>query len=154
MGALTPRYSSHPLPPHSYLPGRSRRVHFTLPPLPNPLDFEKQWPTLELYRFGIDCFNHGYPWECHEALESLWHPLGRNGDLCGQSLQTIILMAAAHVKLLSDLPHRNLAQRALDRCRERSLEGHRYGIDWTDVRVQLQALMRDARPMVLGFDPR
>lgn len=55
---------------------------------------EEDWKSSESYRFGIDLFNAGYWWECHEELEGLWHAVGHETPI-GQFLQGIIQIAAA-----------------------------------------------------------
>jgi hypothetical protein len=42
-------------------------------------------------------FNHGFYWEAHEAWESLWHAVGRQGPVAAW-LKALIKLAAAGVK--------------------------------------------------------
>ena len=51
------------------------------------------------FLFGVDLFNAGYWWECHEAMENLWHVAGR-GSGAGHTLQAVILCATAHLKVI------------------------------------------------------
>ena len=53
----------------------------------------------EQFLFGIDLFNDHFWWECHEAMEGLWHVAGR-GSPAGHTLQAVIQCAAAHLKVL------------------------------------------------------
>ena len=54
----------------------------------------------QTFLYGIDLFNDGYWWECHEAMEGLWHVAGR-GSPAGHTLQAVIQCAAAHLKVLT-----------------------------------------------------
>ena len=54
----------------------------------------------QTFLYGIDLFNAGYWWECHEAMEGLWHVAGR-GSPAGHTLQAVIQCAAAHLKVLT-----------------------------------------------------
>ncbi|MEZ6144776.1 MAG: hypothetical protein R3B91_04935 [Planctomycetaceae bacterium] len=77
-----PRYMpSMPLPPYTYVPGRTPH------PIRDPaghmygkheqsaeLDIEN-WQRCDQYLFGIDLFNHGYYWEAH----GLGIPVARRG---------------------------------------------------------------------------
>ncbi|ANT54292.1 hypothetical protein A6B35_29950 (plasmid) [Mesorhizobium amorphae CCNWGS0123] len=51
-----------------------------------------------VFRWGIDLFNHGYYWEAHEAWEPLWH-----AAKCSAQhrlfFKGLILLAAAGVKI-------------------------------------------------------
>ena len=91
--------SSCPLPPYAYIPGKNlRHVDLVLPPVPHSYRGINDPEFLARFRFGIDCFNHGYYWETHEALEGLWHLVGRQTSDLGKGLQSIILLSAAHLK--------------------------------------------------------
>ena len=52
------------------------------------------WRDCEHFLYGIDLFNAGYWWECHEVLEGLWHASGI-GSEAGHVLQAVIQCAAA-----------------------------------------------------------
>ncbi|WP_342633889.1 DUF309 domain-containing protein [Mesorhizobium kowhaii] len=65
-------------PGYAYLPGKHPH------PVRDPLGYSYQSDpgtvvTVEeslssnVFRWGIDLFNHGYYWEAHEAWEPLWH---------------------------------------------------------------------------------
>lgn len=105
MGEQTPaRYTDRPLPDYRHVPGRTPhptrdprghshgRPHAPVPDL-NAAD----WRTCAEYLYGLDLFNAGYWWECHEVLENLWHA-ARLGTPAGHALQTVIQCAAAHLK--------------------------------------------------------
>ena len=55
------------------------------------------WTECDDYLYGIDLFNAGYWWECHEALEGLWHAAGHDSP-AGHALQTVIQCGAAHLQ--------------------------------------------------------
>jgi hypothetical protein len=52
------------------------------------------------FRFGVDLFNHGFPWEAHEAWEPLWFAAPRDRPERAL-LQGLIHAAAAAVKARS-----------------------------------------------------
>ncbi len=99
-----PRYTTHPLPNYSYVPGMWPH------PLSDPAGHSygqtddrpaallpKSWQTNDAWLWAIDLFNHGYYWEAHEAWESLWHAAGRRGTTA-DFLKGLIKLAAAGVK--------------------------------------------------------
>jgi len=99
-----PRYSSRPFPGYRFVPGlsphprRDPRGHaYGTPELPPPRVAPERWRENEVYRHGIDLYNYAYWWECHEALEGLWHLTGHTGTEA-QFLQGLIQAAAAHLK--------------------------------------------------------
>jgi len=104
-----PRYTQRPFPPYRYLPFQRDT------PLPHPRtnpdghsynqdedylpSFEPDdWSSCEPYLFGIDLFNHGYWWEAHEALETVWLAAGQKSTLCGKFVQGLIQLAGAQLK--------------------------------------------------------
>jgi hypothetical protein len=105
MGEQTPaRYTDRPLPDYRHVPGRT--PHPTRdpqghshgrPPAPVPDLNATDWSRCDEYLYGLDLFNAGYWWECHEVLENLWHAAGI-GTPAGHALQAVIQCAAAHLK--------------------------------------------------------
>ena len=97
------RYSSRPLPAAPYLPGVSPRT--ARPPAqPEPLATElDDLAASETFRHGIDLFDHGFPWEAHEAWEALWFAMPRERAE-RTLLQGLIHVAAAAVKARSGKP--------------------------------------------------
>ncbi len=98
------RYSSKPFPVYPYVP--------TLLPHPreNPLghSYGKIDPVLdsqnetilshgETYLYGVDLFNFGYFWECHEAWEKIWLTLKKEAKY-HLFFQGLILVAAGFLK--------------------------------------------------------
>ena len=65
--------------------------------LPPPSVSPSRWRENATYLYGVDLYNHAYWWECHEALEGLWHLTGHQGTE-SQFLQGIIQVAAANLK--------------------------------------------------------
>jgi len=51
----------------------------------------------EDYLYGIDLYNYGYWWECHEVFEALWHAVGHKTEQ-GNFFQALIQIAAANLK--------------------------------------------------------
>jgi hypothetical protein len=99
-----------PFPPYTFVPGQAPHPlsdpaghsFGNRPALPAVLDPE-HWQACEAYLYGLDLFNAGYYWECHEALEGLWHAAGRKGVLA-DCLKGLIKLAAAGVKHLEGKP--------------------------------------------------
>lgn len=99
------RYTHRPLPPYAHTPGQTPHpvsdprghLHGQVHEPPPPLD-PSHWHASEVYRYGVDLFNHGYYWEAHEAWESLWLAAGRSGPVA-MWLKTLIKLAAAMVKI-------------------------------------------------------
>jgi uncharacterized protein len=99
-----PRYTTRPLPPYSYVPGRfphpqsdpAGHSFGTHEGAADSLD-EAQWPSNPAWLWAIDLFNHGYYWEAHEAWEGLWHAANRRGPTA-DLLKGLIKLAAAGVK--------------------------------------------------------
>ncbi|PID81709.1 hypothetical protein CSA17_06940 [bacterium DOLJORAL78_65_58] len=82
---------------HSYNPGGAQP---DLPGLPDLPDLNRSAPlACEEFLYGVDLFNGGYWWECHEALEGLWRVAGR-GSPAGHVLQAVIMCAVAHLKII------------------------------------------------------
>ncbi len=105
-----PRYTERPLPVYSHVPGRTphpirdpdgHSYGQAEPQLPD-LNTD-DWRQCEHYLYGIDLFNLGYWWECHEVLEGLWHAAGI-GTPAAHVLQAVIQCAAAHLKAANDCP--------------------------------------------------
>jgi len=101
---FTPQYSQQPLPDYRHVPGRTPHPtrdpdgHSYEQPEPTlPSLNEVAWSECDHYLHGIDLFNAGYWWECHEVLEALWHAAGI-GTPAGHALQATIQCAAAHLK--------------------------------------------------------
>ncbi|MCX7701865.1 MAG: DUF309 domain-containing protein [Gemmataceae bacterium] len=94
-----------PLPPYTYVPGRTPH------PVSDPRGHsfgnrnEDAEPppavagqaVLNGLLWGIDLFNHGYFWEAHEAWEGLWHAAGRRGATA-DLFKALIQLAVAGVK--------------------------------------------------------
>jgi predicted metal-dependent hydrolase len=110
-----PRYTRRPFPPYRYLPFQGRDA------LPHPRNdpgghsyaadedylphfTPDDWPNCEPYLYGIDLFNHGYWWEAHEALETVWLAAGTRETQCGLFVQGLIQLAAAQLKRVIGSP--------------------------------------------------
>jgi hypothetical protein len=86
------------LPQVAFVPGLSSRADRPTapPPRPSATNYDALAAD-EDFRFGVDLFNHGYPWEAHEAWEPLWFAAPR--DRAERALlQGLIHAAAAVVK--------------------------------------------------------
>lgn len=133
---MEPRYSDRPFPPYRFVPGetphprRDPKGHsYGIPETPPSRLTPERWRENEEYRFGVDLYNAGYWWECHEALEALWHLTGHEGREA-QFLQGVIQAAAANLRrhLGSDGGARRLAGEAVARL-ESLGEGRFMGAD-------------------------
>ena len=99
-----PRYSTQPFPAYRFVAGlnphprRDPRGHaYGMVEVPPPSVAPDQWRQNAVYLQGIDLYNYAYWWECHEALEGLWHLTGHQGTEA-QYLQGIIQVAAANLR--------------------------------------------------------
>lgn len=92
------RYSSRALPATAFVPGVSTRADRPTapPPRPSAVDYDAL-ADHDDFRFGVDLFNHGFPWEAHEAWEPLWFAAPRERAERAL-LQGLIHAAAAAVK--------------------------------------------------------
>ncbi len=86
------------LPDRSALPDRPDSPALPGPPALPDLNRSASL-ACEEFLYGVDLFNAGYWWECHEALEGLWRVAGR-GSPAGHVLQAVIMCAVAHLKIL------------------------------------------------------
>jgi hypothetical protein len=116
---MPPRYSSRPFPSSRFVPGRTphprqtTQGHSYAQPKPQPSPFPPdKWQYSQDYRYGIDLYNHGYWWECHEVFEELWKMTGRHTEQ-GNFFQALIQLAAANLKLF--IGNRQAAQNLLQR---------------------------------------
>jgi hypothetical protein len=109
--SATPRYiPDRPLPPYTYVPGRSPHPirdpaghsFAQSPETPDALT-APTWRDNRAYLYGIDLFNNGFFWEAHVTWELLWHRAGRKGPTA-DFLKALIQLAAAGVKHLQDTP--------------------------------------------------
>ena len=141
------RYTDRPLPAYRHVPGvtphptRNPEGHsFGLPELGLPDLNHENWRKSEDYLYGIDLFNAGSWWECHEALESLWLAAGIHSE-AGHVLQAEIQCAAAHLKTGMGSP------RGAMRLHDQSLRHAR----WSGSRklgLDLDAMVRDTRAYI------
>lgn len=143
------RYTRREPPAYRHVPGRTPHPtrdadgHSYGKPeteMPDLNDFD--WRRCDPYLYGIDLFNAGYWWECHEVLEALWHAAGI-GTPAAHVLQAIIQCAAAQLKITCEQP--SGARRLLQHAHNHVLWGHerRLGLD-------LQAMLEDTGAYVDG----
>ena len=71
------RYSTRPLPATAYVPGISPRADRPAEPPSRTTVDVADLAGHDDFRFGVDLFNHGFPWEAHEAWEPLWFAASR-----------------------------------------------------------------------------
>lgn len=109
--APRPRYApARPLPPYAYVPGAG---------LPHPVNdpgghlhesggqmgqgYADERDRNAEWNYAVDLFNHGFPWEAHEAWEGVWHALGRTTP-DALAVRGLIHLAAACVKIREGRP--------------------------------------------------
>ncbi|WP_428263326.1 DUF309 domain-containing protein [Haliangium sp.] len=116
-----PRYlPAWPLPERAYLPGRDPRpsasAASTVPDAPLPAaDAEPAvWRRHPVFLCAVDRYNHGFPWEAHEAWELLWRRAAP-GSTVHHLLQALIQCAATvvHVRAGRTAGVRAVSARAL-----------------------------------------
>jgi hypothetical protein len=89
-------------PAYAYLPGK--HPHPVRDPLGHSYRNDPVTVVVEaalgsdVFRWGIDLFNHGYYWEAHEAWEPLWHG-AKQSTQHRLFFKGLILLAAAGVKM-------------------------------------------------------
>jgi hypothetical protein len=121
--APLPRYSSRPLPAVRHVDrsapasGRAGGAGSRAAPATPCFDPER-WQACEDYLHGLDLFNHGHFWECHEVLEGVWRCAGRRTP-AGRLLQGLVQVAAALWKreLGAERAARRLAERGAAKLR-------------------------------------
>lgn len=96
-------------PSYAFIPGRNPHPHnhpnghsYGVSDTPEPLD-ATTWHTHDGYLWGVDLYNHGYPWEAHEAWEGPWK-LAVKDTPERLHLQGLIQCAAALVKSMAQQP--------------------------------------------------
>lgn len=151
-----PRYTQRPLPPYRYLPfrGSATLPHPRNDPAGHSYHEEEDylphfapddWPGCEPYLYGIDLFNHGYWWEAHEALETVWLAAGGRETPCGLFVQGLIQLAAAQLKRFIAEPRG--AQSLTDAaCEKLSLaKGIFLGVEVAPLIAEAQRCLREDR---------
>ncbi len=144
-----PRYSRQAFPAYTYVPGES--PHPTRDPEGHSyghiheeaINFDiEHWQDCDDYLYGIDCFNHGYFWEAHEALEAVWIAAGRTSQT-GFFIQGLIQIAVAMLKRKQDFI--DVSQRMAHDGLEKIHPGlkHHLGIDVLLLRQQTEAFIQD-----------
>jgi predicted metal-dependent hydrolase len=153
---VPPRYAQRPFPPYRYLPfqGSSGHPHPHIDPSGHSYNEEEEylppftpaeWRSCESYLYGIDLFNHGYWWEAHEALESVWLAAGQRSTPCGIFVQGLIQLAGAQLKRYIGEP---CGAQSLTRagCEKLShIEGTYLGIAITPLIDEAQLCLRENR---------
>lgn len=152
---MLPRYSKRKFPSYRFIPGKT--PHPTRDPdghsfarHPEPRVNFNDWRTCENYLYGIDLFNHGYWWEAHEALETVWVTVGRKSE-AGQFIQGLILLSVAHLKChqgFTDVGSR-MAREGLEKIR--STKDVRFGINVISLRCDVQEFLigNDTAPVTI-----
>ena len=126
-----PRYTGRALPAQAYVPGRADMPgRAGMPGRPQPFEAAEPgedepvatpegkpaWQRHPAFLWGLDLYNHGYPWEAHEVWETLWRQ-APHGSAVRDLLQALIQCAAAAVHAVAGRAagQRRLAERALAR---------------------------------------
>jgi len=144
------RYSSAPLPPYRFVPGRSAHPqvghsHGGLEAGQAPLEATR-WRESATYLYAIDLYNLAYWWECHEVLESFWR-LAERGSHEARLLQGVIQLAAANLKrFMGEEPvAQSLAARGLTKLE--GLASPLLGVDVPALRADAGAYFAGAREL-------
>lgn len=142
---MLPRYSSRPFPSYRFVPGKT--PHPTRDPKghsfnkqPDPLEsFDREdWKSCEEYLYGIDLFNHGFWWEAHEALETVWGAAGRRTET-GLFIQGLIQIAVAHLKWSQGF-HDTATRMAMEGLKKmQSIKGIYLGIEMASLRSTVES---------------
>jgi hypothetical protein len=154
-----------PLPPYTYVPGRSPHpirdprghMHGVAHPIATPLD-PARWRDCAEYRWGIDLFNAGYYWEAHEAWESVWHAVGREGGVA-DFLKGLIKLTAAGVKLYEGRPagvtrHLRRAAALLEGATREPVDATVIaGLDLSNILTAIELLELTTLPAAADIDP-
>jgi hypothetical protein len=137
-----------PLPPYTYVPGRTphpisdpagHSYGKTAEAAAAPVD-DSNWSQSTPYLHAVDLFNRGYYWEAHEAWESLWHACGRRGPIA-DLLKGLIKLAAAGVKVREGRPSgvESHARRAAELFRAAVAEATTIRLGLSPARLALEA---------------
>jgi len=152
-----PRYTTLAFPSYRHVPGRTPhpRRHptghsFGRPEMSVVVFREDEWRKSSVYQFGIDLYNYGYWWECHEIFEAFWRAAG-DGTPAGQCFRGLIQIAAGNLKrqVGARQPALNLYQAGMSRL---TVLGRRYmGIDLPQFieKVRAYAEGRTDRPALI-----
>lgn len=150
-----PRYTRRPFPPYRYLPLAGGAA----PPHPRsaaghahaqeeeylPHFSPDDWRTCVPYLYGIDLFNHGYWWEAHEALETVWLAAGQKSTLCGVFVQGLIQLAGAQLKRFIGEPRGAQSLTAGGSEKLALVEGIYLGIEVATLIAEAQRCLREDR---------
>lgn len=106
--ASTPRYlPSRPFPGYAFIPGQTPHPHkhpeghsYGVEEAPAEPLTAADGASHEGYLFGVDLYNHGFPWEAHESWEGPWRLAERKSPE-KLFLQGLIQCSAAAVKALA-----------------------------------------------------
>ncbi len=146
------RLTDRTLPQYRHVPGRTPHPtrhpdghSFEVAEFPLPSLNQFPWQDCEQYHYGVDLFNEGYWWECHEVLEALWHAAGI-GTPAGHVLQAIIQCAAAHLKTRTG--QLNGARRLLDHARKHVIWAGDFNLGFDN-----RKLIRDTDAFINGNAP-
>ena len=147
------RYSQRSFPPYRYLPfqGDSALPHPRTDPNGHSYNDEEDylhnfspddWQTCEPYLYGIDLFNHGYWWEAHESLETVWLSAGQKTTICGRFVQGLIQLAGAQLKRFINVPRGALSLTSSGVEKLSLVEGIYLGIEVSDIVAEAERCLR------------
>jgi predicted metal-dependent hydrolase len=151
------RYSSRPFPTYAYVPGRHphpRRDpegHSYGRPEPATAAFtQDQWHTTEDFLYGVDLYNFGYWWECHEVFEGLWKAVGPRTEL-GSFFQALVNLAAGNLKDRMDNSASAIKLWTFSLSRLEKLPSPFMGLDIPALKSAIRARLNDhaSQPVVL-----
>lgn len=148
-----------PFPEYIFIPGKNPHpkkegghMEGEKDPVAHPIDLTHPDKS-EMFRYGIDLFNHDYFWESHVYFESLWNAHLRSGRVA-DFLKALIKLGAAGVKTSIDEEAR--AMEHYERARELLLEIHKLegnvflGFELTTLLFQIdEMLLKKAQKIYL-----
>lgn len=115
------RYSSLPLPPYAFIPGKNPHPlkeggHMQTSGEPESYQLtEENYTKHEHYLYSIDLINHHYFWEAHVYLEAIWNANNREGDIA-ELMKALIKYCAGEIKIL--MSQEEPAQKHFERAKE------------------------------------
>ncbi len=143
------RLSTMPFPSYAFIPGKNphpRKAGGHSEGQHEPVTTVIEKPQQhELFRYGIDLFNHGYPWESHVYFEAIWNAHGRTGQTA-DFLKALIKIGAAAIKFETDQP--KFALEHLERAEELLVGDEYLGFDLVDLKKQIRRSIEEKKMSV------
>ena len=127
----------HTLPGRAFIPGVSPRDDRPAETTPHRAALPAVLGADETFRFAVDLYNHGFPWEAHEQWESLW--LAAPGASRERHLLSGLIQAAAAAVKALDARWAGARKLAASAAEHLTQAGHCAGIDGAAIAGSLTA---------------